>query len=178
MYFLWCLAFISGVATVFSDDCRPGTCKPDQTCCPTNIPTIFGCCEYEHAVCCADRTHCCPKDTVCDLEKGACFPKMKEFNKLEKRRGTLDEEKPSGRRVMCDETTYCPYGSTCCASVDGSYDCCPYPLASCCPDQRHCCSHGTECDSSSQYCIEDDDGHATLSELKEPAMDIDLADLA
>ncbi|CAL1289135.1 unnamed protein product [Larinioides sclopetarius] len=173
---------MSSIAIASSDDCRPGTCRPDQTCCPTNIPTIFGCCEYEDAVCCADRIHCCPKDTVCDLEKAACFPKMKEVNKLEsfnvleKRRGALDEVKPS-RKKMCDETTYCPYSSTCCTSVDGSYDCCPYPFASCCPDRLHCCSHGSECDSSSQYCIEEDDGHATISELKEPAMEIDPADL-
>ena len=51
------------------------TCEEDQTCCP--LPSgDFGCCPLgRDAVCCADKQHCCPHNTVCNLDEGSCSPK-------------------------------------------------------------------------------------------------------
>ena len=35
-------------------------CLDYETCCPTS-DTEYGCCPLPHAVCCEDKTHCCPK---------------------------------------------------------------------------------------------------------------------
>ncbi|CAF3187788.1 unnamed protein product, partial [Rotaria sp. Silwood2] len=37
--------------------------------------------------------------------------------------------------------------------VDGSYGCCPYPQAICCPDKIHFCGNGYSCDDSGKRCI-------------------------
>ena len=51
------------------------TCEEDQTCCP--LPSgDFGCCPLgRDAVCCSDKQHCCPHNTVCNLDEGSCSPK-------------------------------------------------------------------------------------------------------
>ncbi|RXG69690.1 Granulin, partial [Armadillidium vulgare] len=40
-------------------------------CCEEKNGT-FGCCPFVEAVCCSD-SHCCPKGTTCDVEKGECI---------------------------------------------------------------------------------------------------------
>ncbi len=50
------------------------TCEAGQTCCPLGEGE-WGCCPLGgDAVCCADMQHCCPHDTVCDLDQGSCTP--------------------------------------------------------------------------------------------------------
>lgn len=50
------------------------TCQAEQTCCPLGGGE-WGCCPLGgDAVCCSDMQHCCPHDTVCDLDQGTCTP--------------------------------------------------------------------------------------------------------
>ena len=50
------------------------TCEAGQTCCQLGGDE-WGCCPLGgDAVCCADKQHCCPHDTVCDLDQGSCTP--------------------------------------------------------------------------------------------------------
>ncbi|XP_054800721.1 low-temperature-induced cysteine proteinase-like isoform X2 [Prosopis cineraria] len=53
-------------------------CAADQTCCCTfellDFCLIYGCCDYENAVCCSGTDYCCPSDyPVCDVEDGLCL---------------------------------------------------------------------------------------------------------
>uniref|UniRef100_A0A0R3RHD6 GRANULINS domain-containing protein n=1 Tax=Elaeophora elaphi TaxID=1147741 RepID=A0A0R3RHD6_9BILA len=43
-----------------------------STCCLIDIGT-YGCCPMMDAVCCDDRTHCCPPNTKCDMEHRQCL---------------------------------------------------------------------------------------------------------
>lgn len=54
------------------------SCPPHQTCCCMfeffNICLIWGCCDYQSAVCCDDHQSCCPSDyPICDLVEGYCL---------------------------------------------------------------------------------------------------------
>eukprot|EP00250_Pteridium_aquilinum_P020938 c24991_g1_i1 orf=286-1809(-) len=54
------------------------SCPPHQTCCCMfnflDICLIWGCCDYQSAVCCADHVSCCPSDyPICDLKDGYCL---------------------------------------------------------------------------------------------------------
>ncbi|MQL80891.1 hypothetical protein Taro_013335 [Colocasia esculenta] len=56
-------------------------CEQDETCCCLlqfgDSCIIYGCCDYENAVCCADSSYCCPHDyPICDLEEGLCLQKL------------------------------------------------------------------------------------------------------
>ncbi|KAI9120344.1 hypothetical protein K1719_007377 [Acacia pycnantha] len=55
-------------------------CAADQTCCCIyellDFCLIYGCCEYENAVCCSGTEYCCPSDyPICDIEEGFCLQK-------------------------------------------------------------------------------------------------------
>jgi hypothetical protein len=41
--------------------------------------------------------------------------------------------------VICDATHNCSAGTTCCATVQGSWGCCKAANATCCADMMHCC---------------------------------------
>ncbi|KAG0420671.1 hypothetical protein HPB47_003360, partial [Ixodes persulcatus] len=56
--------------------------------------------------------------------------------------------------VRCPNGSACPDGSTCCPQSSGFYACCPYPLAVCCSDHRHCCPEGHRCNPSNGTCIQ------------------------
>ncbi|XP_042145434.1 tyrosine-protein phosphatase Lar [Ixodes scapularis] len=56
--------------------------------------------------------------------------------------------------VRCPNGSACPDGSTCCPQSSGLYGCCPYPLAVCCSDHRHCCPEGHSCNQSNGTCIQ------------------------
>ncbi|CAM9806397.1 unnamed protein product [Bubo scandiacus] len=47
-------------------------CPDNATCCVTASGT-WGCCPMPQASCCADKVHCCPHATVCDLTHGRCL---------------------------------------------------------------------------------------------------------
>lgn len=48
-------------------------------------------------------------------------------------------------RVHCDGSMSCKDGQTCCRLVNGSWGCCPYSNAECCPDKMHCCPSDKRC---------------------------------
>jgi len=55
--------------------------------------------------------------------------------------------------VPCpDGQSYCPDGNTCCRMLDGSWGCCPMPLAVCCADRLHCCPRGSTCNAQTGKC--------------------------
>ncbi|TKY71846.1 Oryzain beta chain [Spatholobus suberectus] len=53
-------------------------CPADETCCCLyeffDFCLVYGCCEYENAVCCTGTGYCCPSDyPICDIEDGLCL---------------------------------------------------------------------------------------------------------
>ncbi|KAH9625005.1 hypothetical protein KSS87_011262 [Heliosperma pusillum] len=55
-------------------------CPASQTCCCLyqmfDFCLMYGCCEYENAVCCAGTDYCCPHDyPICDIYNGMCRKK-------------------------------------------------------------------------------------------------------
>lgn len=53
-------------------------CPSDETCCCLfeflDYCLIYGCCEYQNAVCCTGTDYCCPSDyPICDVEDGLCL---------------------------------------------------------------------------------------------------------
>uniref|UniRef100_A0A5B6ZEN8 Putative low-temperature-induced cysteine proteinase-like n=1 Tax=Davidia involucrata TaxID=16924 RepID=A0A5B6ZEN8_DAVIN len=59
-------------------------CPTDETCCCLfefyDYCLIYGCCEYENAVCCTDSEYCCPHDyPICDIEEGLCLKSFGDY---------------------------------------------------------------------------------------------------
>lgn len=59
-------------------------CPFDETCCCLyeffDFCLIYGCCEYENAVCCTGTDYCCPSDyPICDIEDGLCLQVIKRY---------------------------------------------------------------------------------------------------
>ncbi|KAL8558870.1 hypothetical protein ACOMHN_054301 [Nucella lapillus] len=137
-------------------------CPDGNTCCEMSTGA-YGCCPMSDAVCCADRIHCCPKDTKCDVAHKTC------------RRGDdlvpWELKRPAGYRVesvVCpDGKMQCPDGNTCCKMSTGAYGCCPMSDAVCCADGIHCCPKDTKCDVAHKACQRGDD--LVRWELKRPA---------
>ncbi|XP_020232327.1 low-temperature-induced cysteine proteinase [Cajanus cajan] len=53
-------------------------CPAYETCCCLyeffDFCLVYGCCEYENAVCCTGTEYCCPSDyPICDIEDGLCL---------------------------------------------------------------------------------------------------------
>jgi len=136
------------------DDC-PTTdpCGTGETCCP--MESGYGCCPYENATCCSDLASCCPSGYTCDVDAGTCnastkngflsYIQMAKVHKLKQEEKVEDETCPSGT---------CAAGTTCCSLADGSWGCCPYPNATCCTDQQHCCPNGYTCDLTKGQCVQ------------------------
>lgn len=81
------------------------------------------------AVCCDDHIHCCPHDTVCNLQEQTCDsqaggrPPLRWLEKV--------SAFPSAKRgEQCDRQTSCPGDSTCCKTASGQWACCPLPQVS------------------------------------------------
>ncbi|VDK70371.1 unnamed protein product [Litomosoides sigmodontis] len=47
-------------------------CPDTATCCLIGA-SVYGCCPMIDAVCCDDRTHCCPANTKCDMVHRRCL---------------------------------------------------------------------------------------------------------
>ncbi|XP_059669794.1 low-temperature-induced cysteine proteinase-like [Cornus florida] len=59
-------------------------CPADETCCCIfeffDFCLIYGCCEYENAVCCTGTEYCCPSDyPICDTEEGLCLKNAGDY---------------------------------------------------------------------------------------------------
>ncbi|TKS89394.1 Granulins Proepithelin [Collichthys lucidus] len=134
--------------SVSSVTCPGGklSCLDSYTCCLLTSGD-FGCCPFPEAVCCSDHVHCCPSNTVCDLEQEVCRSGETHVPMLKKISAALSND------VQCpDKKSSCPDETTCCMMTNGTYGCCPMPDAVCCSDRIHCCPAGTECDLVHSTC--------------------------
>ncbi|XP_020773799.1 granulin b isoform X2 [Boleophthalmus pectinirostris] len=142
------------------------SCPDDYTCCL--LPTgDYGCCPYPNAMCCSDHVHCCPSNTICDLEKQMCRSGDTQMPLLKKIAATPND-------VQCpDKISTCPDETTCCKMTSGDYGCCPMVDAVCCSDHIHCCPSGTECDLVHSMCISSTTNTSMVNKIpalkKEPA---------
>nr|DBA22225.1 TPA: hypothetical protein GDO54_013272 [Pyxicephalus adspersus] len=127
-------------------------CPSGTTCCQMPDES-WGCCPLEQATCCSDHVHCCPHNTLCDLQHGTCVSgdKVVPMSKKVPARMKLQ----SAATVKCDDTATCPGTATCCRLPSGEWGCCPFEKAVCCADRLHCCPSGYICDGES--CTKDQD---------------------
>ncbi|KAM9838109.1 granulin b isoform 2-T3 [Aulostomus maculatus] len=135
-------------SSVGSVTCPGGksSCPDSFTCCLLTSGD-YGCCPYPNAMCCSDRLHCCPGDTICDLDHGVCKSGDTQMPLLKKSPAIPND-------IECpDKQSICPDQTTCCQLANGSYGCCPMPNAVCCTDRLHCCPAGTECDLTHSTCV-------------------------
>lgn len=63
---------------------------------------------------------------------------------------------PTASYVTCPDGSRCPDGNTCCVHIQGGYGCCPYKLATCCRDGKHCCPFQYHC-TDTGLCVKSDD---------------------
>ncbi|XP_034611933.1 progranulin isoform X3 [Trachemys scripta elegans] len=131
-------------------------CPNESTCCM--MPTgSWGCCPMPQAACCADKVHCCPHATTCDLERARCLSAAGEQplgSKVPAQKRVLWQGMPvSLSAITCpDHRSVCPDGTTCCQLSASQYGCCPLQNAVCCSDRLHCCPQGTTCDLPHSQC--------------------------
>jgi len=102
-------------------------CPDGSTCCL--LPAGgYGCCPMPMANCCKDHLHCCPHDSICDLEHSTCRRKGIDQN------DDLSEllvKAPAGsvadltaKDICHDKQTMCANGHHCCITVDAEWGCC------------------------------------------------------
>lgn len=149
-------------------------------------------------MCCEDHLHCCPHNTVCNVQAGTCDSVSDAGAHL-----TIPwvSKTPAVALVpenqQCDETSVCPTGTTCCKQESGTWACCLLPQvyththtiyciqvcmishtytsvssqAVCCEDHEHCCPQGYKCDVAHESCE-----HPTLPSMpwvrKQPALSV------
>ncbi|NWH78576.1 GRN protein, partial [Piaya cayana] len=146
----------SNVGSPHAVPCPDGQseCPDNATCCLT-ASGAWGCCPMPEASCCADKVHCCPHATICDLAHERCLSPAGDIPW-----GTAF---PAWKRqppppvallqVLCpDGRSACPDGTTCCQLSLTEYGCCPLQNAVCCSDGQHCCPQGTSCDLERSTC--------------------------
>ncbi|NXF67345.1 GRN protein, partial [Ciccaba nigrolineata] len=135
-------------------------CPDNATCCVT-ASGAWGCCPMPQASCCADKVHCCPHATVCDLTRGRCLSPTGDVP-LGTTFPAWKRQPPAPvalRQVLCpDGRSACPDGATCCQLPSAQYGCCPPQNAVCCPDHVHCCPQGYTCDPEGGSCLQEGGG--------------------
>jgi len=124
------------------DNCPESTCTSTETCCKNNENTSFGCCPFANGVCC-DQYHCCPPGFNCGQNK--CIKSNRQESILFSQ---INYKKPEEE---CPSNT-CRESQTCCKKTSGTYSCCHYSNATCCPDGLHCCPNGFNCDIQKKEC--------------------------
>ncbi|XP_022057248.1 progranulin-like [Acanthochromis polyacanthus] len=153
--------------------CPDGNTCPDlTTCCLTSLG--YRCCPYPRAVCCSDKSHCCPSGYRCNLAAQKCdkadqpwlsLPLAKKEAAVEPSSPVLPviplqdaesnhvPEETKSTYVRCDSYFSCPDRTTCCRHPKGAWFCCPYYPGRCCLDGFHCCPYGYDCDLTYTHCV-------------------------
>lgn len=76
----------------------------------------------------------------------------------------------SNEHTVCpDQNSKCPNTATCCQLSSGQWGCCPFPHASCCPDQEHCCPQGFSCNAKKAQCVKAINNETIPWAKKEPS---------
>ncbi|XP_060727012.1 granulin b isoform X1 [Tachysurus vachellii] len=134
-----------------NDKCDPTfSCPQDTTCCKMATGD-WGCCPLPQAVCCEDHLHCCPHNTVCNVQAGTC-DSVSDSSSTVPWVTKIPAVAVVPENEHCDETSACPTGTTCCKQKSGTWACCLLPRAVCCEDHEHCCPQGYKCDVSHESC--------------------------
>uniref|UniRef100_A0A8C7GJI6 Calaxin n=1 Tax=Oncorhynchus kisutch TaxID=8019 RepID=A0A8C7GJI6_ONCKI len=100
---------------------------------------------------CPDGKVCSDQSTCCLTKEGyACCPVTHQvpWTALVQ----ASDSTPQAGVIRCDTKFYCPSGTSCCKGLTGKWDCCPFPLGTCCADGQHCCEYGYTCDPTSFKC--------------------------
>ena len=151
---------VSVWASPLSKDCpeEGKSCLLHETCCSFMGENSTGCCPLTNAVCCLDKTHCCPQGFECAdsallCQKQEDIPVRKipiqrtiPLRRIEK----YGSQKPVESEVCKDEISVCATNDTCCKLESGMWGCCPLHNARCCEDGKHCCPKGYECDENNE----------------------------
>lgn len=128
------------------------TCPILKTCCLLADKT-YGCCPFQHAVCCKDKHHCCPQGRICNLQTLTCdVPSSLSWS------STFLAKVVEGhlQKSRVNETSCnCSHGGTSCQDPQGDCLCCLLPNAVCCADQQSCCPSGSSCNLVTKTCDRD-----------------------
>lgn len=172
-----------GESAVLCGD-RESTCPDQTTCCPMSN-SMWGCCPFPTANCCAGGVGCCPTGYRCDTSKQGCV-RTTNSDDIGTRMPVTAPLLATGRdgkqtavhtqrvdhrvSVECGDGEFsCPTYSTCCRTDVGSWGCCPFSNATCCEDGVHCCPNGYTCDVADGLCFRDEaNTHASLLKKSNP----------
>ncbi|CAH8867229.1 unnamed protein product [Trichobilharzia szidati] len=144
-------------------------CPDDNTCCQL-LDKSWGCCPLKDGICCADRYHCCPNGSICDLENKQCIVQQGDdakrstvnlisdayvMHKSIEQSSSAMYSQPLSRKTVGDDDTNakeavwcgaCGDSWACCANhATNSWYCCPYMGGVCCAEQNTCCPRGSRC---------------------------------
>uniref|UniRef100_A0A6B2LHH4 Granulins domain-containing protein n=1 Tax=Arcella intermedia TaxID=1963864 RepID=A0A6B2LHH4_9EUKA len=147
--------------------CPANTCDSGQTCCDDGTGYGWNCCIFTNGACCSDHIHCCPSGYTCDITGQQCLtfrdsPSPPHLAKLRPpfhplRAAPAEMKKielpPASPDPSAASGCGCPTGTTCCLTPQGTFGCCPYVDAICCPDRVNCCPSAYFCDAGSSSCV-------------------------
>ncbi|KAJ8345433.1 hypothetical protein SKAU_G00296260 [Synaphobranchus kaupii] len=138
------------------NDGNDATC-PDGSHCPSEYSCLqshnaYKCCPLGQGVSCSDGKHCCPVHHRCGEDGHSCI-KEKALQALKDNSDLKDPHTvgPNEGPNTCPDGSKCSDFTTCCWSIYGYYDCCPFDSAVCCGDHIHCCPPGTTCRAGSCF---------------------------
>ncbi|OWM82796.1 hypothetical protein CDL15_Pgr008677 [Punica granatum] len=86
-------------------------CPSDETCCCLfefiDFCLIYGCCEYENAVCCTGTDYCCPSDyPICDVEEGLCLKNAGDYLGIVAKKRKIAKHKFPWTKIEPTDRTY------------------------------------------------------------------------
>ncbi|KAL3216423.1 hypothetical protein MRX96_051188 [Rhipicephalus microplus] len=145
--------------------CPDGSyCQSTQTCCLL-VSGHYGCCPYVQAQCCSDHTSCCPEGYRCKVSTKQCVHTTSNHSVAAGQKvdpvipkSALVSPRPNGRLIHCEDGTMCFNNQTCCLLLNGTYNCCEYPRATCCEGFDSCCPEGYACIVTLQKCKKESTG--------------------
>ncbi|KAI4372007.1 hypothetical protein MLD38_010295 [Melastoma candidum] len=88
-------------------------CPSDETCCCIfeffDYCLVYGCCEYENAVCCTGTEYCCPSDyPICDTDEGLCLKNAGDYLGVAAKRRKMAKHKLPWTKIEDSEKSYHP----------------------------------------------------------------------